>query len=360
MLKRNYLLVILLMLFMLGCGDEELPKPDLEKPVAVKTVQVKIQPVQERLSYAGTVQPIEKVRLSTKIMGWVEAIYYEEGDKVQKGATLVKLRSEELDAKRAQAEAAMAEADAQFKNASINLKRIESLFEKKAATQKELDDMRTAFTSAQARKKAAQEMKKEVEGLLLYTALTAPFDGVVARKMIEVGDLANPGQPIMAVEDMSQVKIVAKVPEKEIQNFKVGGPAIVQVQASDTGTNGQHYEGVIHQIVPAADPVSRQFEVKVLLDHPDQTIKSGMFARIFIGKSGRTTLLVPRETVFRRGQLQGLFVVDSENKARLRWIRTGTRYGNQIEILSGLNPGELVVTEGASLLLDGQTVEVTP
>ncbi|MFQ5708839.1 MAG: efflux RND transporter periplasmic adaptor subunit [bacterium] len=359
-IKSGFLLLVLPTLFLLSCGDEELPERDLGTAVAVKTAQVEIQPVAETVTYAGTVQPLERVRLSTKIMGWVDQLYVQEGDAVHKGQLLVKLRSGDLEAKRAQAEAAIAEAEAYFVNVQTNLHRVQALYEKKAATKKELDDVRTAFASAKAKKAAAEQMKKQVEELLRYTALTAPFDGVVARKMVEAGDMANPGQPILEVENMSRVKIVVKVPESDIHDLHTGMPVSTIIAASHSGTNGRNYQGTIQQIVPAADPMSRQFEVKVLMDNPGRKIKSGMFARIRIGKTGQNSLLVPKEAVFRRGQLEGLFVVDSDNKAHLRWIRTGRATDDRIEILSGLSPGERVVVKGASTLTDGQNVEVLP
>ncbi len=359
MIKRlKIMFIIFSTTVLMSCSSEELPDKVLEKPVSVKTLRVDIQPIKQRLTYSGTVEPIERVRLSTKLMGWIEAIYVDEGEEVQKGATLIKLRSKDIEAKQAQAEAGIAEAAAHHKNVEMNLSRIESLYEKKAATQKELDDIRAAYASAKARKHSAEEMKNEVDEMLKYAELRAPFDGVVTRKMRDAGDLANPGQPILEVENNSKLKIIAKVPENEVQNIEIGMPAQIQVEASSIGINGEYTNSTIDKIVSSADPMSRQFEIHVLLDNPEGKIRSGMFARISIGKADKGTLLVPRLAVFRRGQLEGVYVVGAENRAHLRWIRTGVEQDQQIEILSGLNPGEDVVVEGAASLLDGQIVEV--
>ncbi|MCH7756224.1 biotin/lipoyl-binding protein [candidate division KSB1 bacterium] len=171
-LSIHFLLTLGFSFFLMACGGEDQPRQNLQKPVPVRTIEATLQPLSSQSTYSGTVEPIERVRLSTKIMGWIERIYFEEGEKVEKGVVLVKFRSQDLEAKRAQTEAAISEAEAHFKNVRTNLQRIESLFEKKAATQKELDDIRAAFAGAQAKKKTAQEMKKEVEELLEYTALT--------------------------------------------------------------------------------------------------------------------------------------------------------------------------------------------
>jgi RND family efflux transporter MFP subunit len=342
----NWMIIAALLPAFLGCGEDETPQADAVEPVAVRTVQVAEQSVGQQVAYAGTVQPIEQVRLATRIMGWVDDIPFKEGARVQKGAVLVKLRSKDIEAKRAQAEAAIAEAEAHFKNVETNLRRVESLFAKKAATQKELDDIRAAFTSAQSRKKAAEEMKAEVQEMLSYTELRAPFDGVVARKFLEIADLANPGMPILEVENMERVKVVAKVSEREVRNLSVGMPVVIEVAAAQIGANGETLAGKIDRIVPAADPMSRQFDIHVIADNSSGRIKSGMFARVVVrGDESEGALMVPQSAVFRRGQLEGLFIVDSSNTARLRWVRTGVRENGSVEILSGLNPGEQVVNE---------------
>ncbi|RMF65906.1 MAG: efflux RND transporter periplasmic adaptor subunit [Calditrichaeota bacterium] len=351
-------LVFLVPALIMACGGEELQPPRPEKAVRVRVAEAEIQPLDIQAVYSGTVEPIEKVRLSTKIMGWVDEIYFKEGEAARKGEVLVKLRSKDLEAKRAQAEAAIAEATVHYKTMETNLKRIEALFAKKAATQKELDDMRAAFASAKARKIQAEKMKVEVDEILKYSNIAAPFDGVVGRKFVEAGDLANPGMPILEFENTDQVKIVAKVPESEVGSLQPGMNVRIQVRASHIGTNGKSTEGVIDRIVPAADPMSRQFDVHVIVDNRDGRMRSGMFARIMVGGSRGEGLFVPRTAVFRRGQLEGLYVVDSEQKAHLRWIRTGIENDGFIEVLSGLNPGEKVVVEGAQNLVDGASVEV--
>lgn len=346
------------LVLMSACGSEELPEPDLQEPVAVKVYQAQVKPLEQQTAYAGTVQPIDQVQLSTKIMGWVERIYFQEGESFSKGATLVALRSEDLQAKRAQAEAAIAEATIHFQNAKRNLERIEALHKNNAATQKELEDMRSAFASAEARKIAAEKMLVEVEEMLKYAVITAPFAGVVARKFLEPGDLANPGQPLLEIENAGKVKIIAKTPESAVQGLSVGMPVYVTVQAAKVGANGHSREGVINKVAPAADAMSRQFDIEVVLDNPDGSIKSGMFARVLMGGSGAYALPVPQSAVFRRGQLTGLFVVGDDMHARLRWVRTGSEQGSMVDILSGLNEGETVVAEHAGKLVDGQRVEV--
>ncbi len=351
---------ILTAIFLMSCGgDQTATKTDTREAVPVKTIKIVAQNVGANSSYSGTVEPLERVRLSTRLSGWVEAVFAEEGQAVRKGDLLVKLRSKDVQAKLAQAEAGIAAADAQYENAKRNLARIESLFKNKAATQKELDDMRTTFTTAEAQRTSAYKMKEEVQEMLRYTRLQTPFSGVVTRKMIDVGDLVNPGQPVMEVENVDKVKITAKVPETAVDALKKGMPVNIRIGASQSRTDGKTLVGTIDQIVSAADPMSRQFEVKVLVDNPNHAIKSGMFARISIANSENTALLVPEKAVFKRGQLEGIFIVDSQNKARLRWIRTGKKYNGSVEALSGLKPGDVVIIDYRNRIVDGHPVEIS-
>lgn len=358
-MKRLVLVVLAAAsVFFAACGNGDESAREKTAPVAVKAVRVEISPLRDQSAYSGTVEPIERVRLSTRVPGWVERIPFDEGDAFARGELLVKLRSKDLEAKRSQAEAAIAEANVHFNKAETNLRRIEALFKQNAATQKELDDMQAAFASARSRKIAAEKMKVEVDEMLKYTNMTAPFSGVVARKLLQAGDLANPGQPLLEIENADKVKIIAKVPESEIGTFTSGMKVAVRIQALKIGAEGELSQGVVDKILPAADPVSRQFDIHVVLDNSGGKIRSGMFARILTGGGEDSGLLVPESAVFRRGQLQGVFVVDSAGVARLRWVRAGGRQNGRVNVLSGLNPGEQVVTEGADRLLDGQPVEV--
>ena len=351
---------ILIALFLVSCGgDQTATETDARAAVPVKAIKIAAQNVGGNSSYSGTVEPLEQVRLSTRLSGWVEAIFAEAGQPVQKGDVLVKLRSKDVQAKLAQAEAGIAAADAQYENAQRNLARIESLFKNKAATQKELDDMRTAFATAEAQRTSAYKMKEEVQEMLRYTRLQTPFSGVVTRKLIDVGDLVNPGQLVMEVENVDKVKITANVPETAVDALKKGMSVNISIGASQSRTDGKTLVGTIDQIVSAADPMSRQFVVKVLVDNPEHAIKSGMFARISIADSENTALLVPEKAVFKRGQLEGIFIVDAQNKARLRWIRSGRKYNGSVEVLSGLNPGDVVIINRPVKLLDGQPVSVS-
>jgi len=341
-----------------ACGKGEPGADSTEQGRPVRTAFVELRHTAGSATYSGSVEPIERVRLATKVTAWVAEIPHEEGEKVRKGQLLVKLRNEDLEAKRTQARAALNEAHIHFDNARKNFKRIEALHAKGAATQKELDDMQGAYASAEAALSAAESMKIEIDEGLKYSELRAAFDGVVSRKFLDVGDLASPGQPIIEFENTTTIKVVASVPEQDIQALKTGDPVRLQIEAAAIGSNGENRQAVIERIGPAADPMSRQFQMQVVADNADGAVRTGMFARVLTGQAGEVALLVPQSAVFRRGQLQGVHVVNAEGRAVLRWIQTGPVNGGFVEVLSGLSSGERVVVDENVSLRDGEKIEV--
>lgn len=356
---RHLLLLLLVpVLLVAGCGEKEVHKAEEAPPVTVTAITVSAESAEEPVTYSATIQAAEQAQIATKVIGRVEKIYVSEGDAVKTGDRLADIRSDEVTAKLSQTEAGIAEATAHYENAKRDLERFESLFEKKAVTQKELDNVRTQYESARARLQAARDMRSEVESLLKYVNITAPFDGVVTKRFVDAGDLAMPGQPILSVEQIEELEAVAAVPEGEIDRFSVGMPVVVALSGTGANATRKEYTGDITQIVPSADPASHQFRIKAVIASHDANLKPGMFARITVTKTGKETIMVPKAAVFQRGQLEGIFVVDGESRAWLRWVRTGRAIGERREILTGLEPGETVVLTGQHSLIDGQKVVV--
>lgn len=361
MTKRFSVLLALLAVAASGCGgaNDSAETAGAGETVAVKVTRVEIQSAEEPVQYSATVEPSEEANIASKVMGRVERVRVSEGESVRKGDLLVKLHGEDVRARLAQARAGVTEAEAHFENGRKNLERFEALYAEKAATQGELDDVRVAYESARARLDAAREMEREVEELMRHVEIVAPFDGVVTKTYVDPGDLTAPGQPIVTIENARQLEIVASVPESQIEYLSVGMPVRIVIPAGASARSSEEIlMGTIDQIVPSADPGSHQFEVKAFIGNPEGSVMSGMFARLVVSRALAERLMVPRAAIFRRGQLEGIFVVSGDGRAGLRWIRTGREIGEMVEVLAGLDPGEDVVIESASQLRDGQAVEV--
>lgn len=361
-MRRYATLLVFAAVLAAGCGGskEEAPKAPAGEAVAVRVMRVETQTTEEPVQYSATVKPAEEANISGKVMARVASVRVSAGDAVRSGQLLVELQGDDVRARLAQASAGVAEANAHFENAKKNLERFETLFAQKAATQKELDDVRVGYESAGARLRGAREAKREVEELLQDIEIVAPFDGVVTKTYVDPGDMTTPGRPIVTIENARRLEIVASVPESQIENVSIGMPVRIVIPAgTGTRSSDEVITGTIDQIVPSADPASHQFEVKVFIENPGGSVMSGMFARLVVSRGLIDRLLVPKEALIRRGQLEGLFVVEEDGRARLRWVRTGRAVGEKLEVLAGIDPGETVVIESASRLRDGQRVEVT-
>jgi RND family efflux transporter MFP subunit len=257
------------------------------------------------------------------------------GQRVRAGEPLVQLDAREVQAR-------LDQATAVYEQAEVDLKRYAELIAKRAVAQQEFD-------AVQSRARVARASLVEAGTMLSYAMITAPFDGVVTRKLVDIGDLATPGKALLALEDSSTLRFETTVPEATIGRVALGAKLHVQV-----GFSG--IEGTVTEIAPSADPVTRTFLVK--LDLPSLAgLRGGQFGRVRIPVSETSVLRVPVSAVVQRGQMELLFVV-ARDAAELRLVRSGKRIGDEIEVLSGVDAGELIVTEGTATLIDGQPISV--
>ena len=360
MIKRNiYSFVTIFSITLLSfvaCGDQESTTDNKTDTIKVKAKVATIKKVPTEYVFTGNIEGDKKVKLSTKIIGNITYMPFEEGTKISVGQSLIKIKSTDLEAKKSQINANLAEAEAAFNNAEINYTRMKNLYEKKSATKKEFDDTETAYNIAQAKIKAIQSMEKEVNDHLSYTNILSPIDGYIVQKLAEQGDLATPGVPLLVVEDLKNLKVVTKVPENQVALFEKGNKVKVIVDA----LNNLELNGIVEQINPAGNSSSRQFNVKIRIFESNnnlENVKSGMYAKVALIKGYENMITIPETWIVERGQLKGIYTINNLQEASLRWIRTGKKIADEIEVLSGLSQGEQIIAF-AENVRDGQKVEV--
>lgn len=339
-----------------GCGGAAPPAAPADKraPVAVPVRVAEAAQVPDFAQATGTVEPLRRVSPGTKLMGRVESVPVREGDRVAAGQVLARLDSRDLAAGVGQAEAGVKMATAQFENAHAMHERIDRLTARGSATAKNLEDATAGLRTTEAGVEQAKANLAAAKVMLGYAEVRSPIAGVVTAKRIEAGDMAAPGMPLFTVEDLSRAKIAVRVPESDVVGLTAGGPAKIRIDVL-----GEDRDATIDRVIPAGDPMSRTFEVQLLLDNRDGRIQSGMFARARFPKATRTALSVPKGAVVARGELTGVFVVEADGVARLRWIRAGREDGGQVEVLSGLAAGERFVAEPPPGFADGTPVTST-
>lgn len=329
-------------LFVAGCGERSVkPSPSTPplEPVSVRVAPARQIPYLVTEEIAGTVRAKTRATLEAKVNGRIVAFQIVEGQTVEAGQALVRLDVQEIRAR-------LEQAQAQNELAARDLERLEVLLEREAVTRQEYD-------TGQSRARVARAALDEAQTMLGYAEITAPFDGVVVRKLADVGDQAVPGKPLLEMEDPATPRLEANVPEALLGGIRAGHVMPVHLPSL-----GARMEGTVAEMAAAGDAVTRTFLVK--WDLPFQEgVRSGMFGRVAIPVREQNVLRVPASAVVTRGQMEMVFVADNA-RSQMRLVKTGRTMGNELEILSGLHAGELVVIDGASSLQDGQPLEIGP
>ncbi len=290
-----------------------------------------------QIAVPGAVQARQRAALSARMPASVTELPYQEGQRVRAGAVVVRLDDTAL-------QAAAAAAEAGVRAAEADLARTKALLEKGAATPRELEQMTAAASGARAQLTGAKDS-------LSYAALRAPFAGRVAARRVNLGDVANPGMPLVEIEGDGGLELRATVESSVAATLRVGSKlqAVVDGQPAPLAAT-------VSAISQAGDPTTHRFELKADLP-PAPGLRAGLFARLLVpGLAAEPKITIPAAAVFERGGLTGVFVV-SDGKARLRWVAAGARDGDSVEIRAGLDAGERVALQPAELT-DGAPVRV--
>jgi RND family efflux transporter MFP subunit len=345
-----------------SCSTEQQAKVSAREAVRnVSVLAVKQANVPDVLEAAGTVRAAQTSDLASQMMGNIIEIRVHEGDRIHRGQVLAVIDDSQLRAAvdRATAEELAAQqqlvaGDSDLALAEATLKRYQKLYEMDVVSRQQFDEAKARQQSTLARRDIAKAGQAQAQAALSqamtsldYTRIRAPFDGVVAEKKADPGTLASPGLPIFTVEDVRRYRLEVAVNETDLRYVQTGGQVSLAIEALDN----PELTGKVVQIVPAADPASRAFLVKIELP-TDTRLRSGMFGRAQFSRGKRQALLIPRSAVVERGQLQGVFVLDQNKVANLRYVTLGKSLGSEIEVLTGLQGDEWLVTNPSELDLD--------
>jgi RND family efflux transporter MFP subunit len=321
-----------------ACGSSEPGR--IEAPANVASVIVSpLGTASAILAFPAEVVAEERVELATRASGIVRRVTVDVGSRVRPGQLLVALESGDVGA-------GIAASRAGSTQARRYLDRIVALEKDGAATPQELDDARARLAIAQAEVQRA-------EAQFGYVNLSAPFAGVVTERRVDPGDLVVPGQPALALVSSGGLVVRADLPGERASQVAAGDPVTVVVPG------GARLPAQVTRVVPALEGASRRFRVEVALEAPPTAagLVPGMFARLELGGGGKETRWMPADAVVRRGQLTGVFVVETDT-LRLRWVRLGERRGDAIEVLAGLAGDVRLVRRPAPQLADGQPARV--
>ena len=351
-----------------GChGGEPAPGTTVET-VPAHVVESQQQQVPVELRATGTVHAKETAVISAQVMGRIQQVLVHEGDSVRPGQTLAVLDDASLRSALSQAQAALKAAENQQAAAGSNAKlaastldRYKQLQTQKSVSPQEMDEVSrraeaaaSQLDAAQAQAQAARDQAHNASIMLSYTRLVAPFAGVVTARMADPGTMAAPGMPLLQIDRTGALQLQAAVDESAIGVVRRGMRAPVTVSGASPGL-----EGTVAEIVPAADPTSHSFLVKIDLPASRQ-LRTGMYGTADFVSGTRQAVLVPRSAVIERGSLVYAYVLDSQGIAQLRYLTLGTVHGGLAEVLSGISSGERLVDQPLDRDFAGKRIEVEP
>jgi RND family efflux transporter MFP subunit len=364
------LLVAVLGGVLAGCTSEPRTAPIATETVNNVSVMVAQKTtVPDWLGAVGTVRAGQSSQVASQMVGNIIGVRVHEGDRVQSGQVLAivddtqpRSRVEQATGAVTAAEKEVSAANSDLTLADSTLKRYQQLYEKKSVSPQEFDEIKARSQSAEARRDMAVAGRAQANSGLTqartslgYARIRAPFAGVVTQKNADVGMLASPGMPIFTIEDTRSYRLEATIDESDMRIARVGQVVPVTIDA----LGNTEFSGKIVQIVPAADPTSRNFLVKVELPS-DSRLRSGLFGRARFPRGERTSVLIPRSAVVEHGQLQGVYVMDTNQIAGLRYITLGRTAGDQVEVLSGLQAGEKLIAAPGDRELGGKRIAARP
>jgi RND family efflux transporter MFP subunit len=339
--------VVVLLLWLAGKFTEKVPAVSAAasaatQPIAGRIVAAAMIQVPLSESAVGSIRAVHETTIASRILARVLEVNLKAGQAVRAGQVLVRLDDADVKAKLQQAKSSVAAAEAAQAQAVVDEGRLRGLVKTGAASQTEYDKASLALKSTTAELSRAKEAVNEIQAMLDYATVKAQMDGVVIDKKVSVGDTVMPGQVLLTMYDPKQMQLIASVRESLAHQLQVGQSIGVRVDVLD-----KLCSGTVSEIVPEAQSASRSFQVKVTGPCP-AGIYTGMFGRIIIPLGEEKVLVIPRSAVRDIGQLELVSVVEN-GRPELRAVRTGRRFGENVEVLSGLRDGEQVVAPASGI-----------
>ncbi len=373
MLKRILIFCLSLMMTFFVFGCKEKIKPGNTEETGAKKITTRVQ-VAEVGHYpllyeaVGTINAGTTSLISGKVFGIVKQIYVHEGTRVKKGDLLAEIDDRQAAAQLENAMAGLAGAKKALaaakasKNAAATgkdfafttFKRYQKLLKEKSVSPQEFDNIKTKYHQAKAALSGAVAMLQAARAKINQakagvaaariqmkdTRVMAPYSGSITKKIINVGDLASPGTPLFSLETHGKFQVEFFVPEKHINKVYLNQQLTITIPSMDNIS----VQGVVVRIDPAADPLSRSFNVK--LDLPEtRQFRSGVFARIALPVGSTDMILIPETAFIHHGELTGFYLVDSKKTAHFRLVRTGRIIKNKVEVISGIHPGDHYIVQ---------------
>ncbi len=329
-----------------GKAGQETKEIKRQQVSGVTVETVALSQADEYIETSGTVKAKTTSIVASRIMGTITSVKVKEGDRVQAGQVLATIDDSDIVQRVKAAEKGVEAARQQRSLADVTYQRYKKLHDDRALTGQELDQIETQNKVADIEYERAKAMHQEARVYHGFARVTAPVSGVVTEKKTDPGSMAVPGVPLFTIEDTSGYRIEANLDEKHAGKVKLGMEAGIYIESL-----GRAIKGVITEVVPSVDPMTRTFLVKISIS--GEGLRNGSYSKVSIPAGKKEILLVSKKAIVEKGQLTGVYVVDAKSIMTYRLIRAGRVYGDKVEILSGMSPNERVIVDGVEKAVDG-------
>ena len=355
---------------MCGCNKSE--ASDAKAPL--KTVRVSVvgrADIEDVLSYPADLQPSSEVRIFSRVSDRILSFPWDDGDEIRRGKRIAIIRTTGLNHGLEQVAAQADALDVQIENQKAELQRVEQLLAKGVVAQSEYDRLQASTRAAEAQRRALTASQGQLAATASDGVITAPIDGVVADKRVEVGDIAAPTVPLCRIVNVDTLKVELRLVEADVPKVKLGQQVLLYLDAYPK----RSFRGEVSRILPYLDQQTRTNTVEITVANPkdaetsERPLKPGMYGRAELVVERRPqVVVVPQHALVLDNQvlaqqgpgetLRKAFVVDSGGKAHKRIVKVGARRGTLSQVLQGISTGERIVVRGQHELKDGEQVEV--
>jgi RND family efflux transporter MFP subunit len=330
-------------------------------PVAARLATAERVTAGRRTELAGTVVAERSTAVSSRVMAMVTAVHVAMGDEVKTGQPLVSIDPTSAEGQSAQARGALAQAEAALALARRNHERFRALAESRSASELELDLARSQLAQAEGAVEQSRGAVAAADAVARESKVVAPFDGRVTARLVEIGDLAAPGRPLVTIESRAGRRLSVEVPESLVRaaDLARGAPVVV---ALDARPELGELEGHVAEVAPGPDPATHTYTVKVELPPAaGSPVAAGASGRAFLDSGRRETVRVPTAALLESGGLLLVVVVDGDGRALSRVVTIGdSTPDGSVEVLSGLRGGERVALGLAAAPAAGARIEALP
>ena len=322
-------------------GNPQSGKMDVKLTQPLAVVPVQYREVEQTYSVEGLVEATRQSTVSAQISGRIKEILFDVGDRVKKGQVILRIDERETEQALMGSNAQVLQAQATLLNAKATYERARKLFEQKFISQSALDKAQADYQVARAQAVASEANASQASLAHGYSAVVAPYGGVVAARLVEVGEMVTPGKPLMTGFDPAEMRVVVSVPQYKLPELGTHPKVMVEVPSLS-----RWIKAVSTTMQPLADARTHSTQVRVNLPTDEADLYPGMFvhAHFIIGKVNK--LVIPTSAILHRSEVVAVYVVDEKNGIKLRQVRLGeTTADGATEVLAGLNPGEKIALD---------------